>query len=346
MKQRNTFTRYWQFMIVAVFAAVAFLFWMVVCPSLLSDREQTMLFLLTADYFHQRIIVPGGLARYLGEFVTQFFCVKSAGAAVFTILLLLAQWLSLTILHRQGFRDTIKVFLLSFVPSVILWFLATLPSVSMTLIAAVVIVLAAMALMPLKKVPSVVYIAVMVPVCYWLAGPMTWLLVIYALFSWFRTFKSLPWALYLSACAALLLFFSIMYSSFHVSYPMSQLMSGIDYYWSEPYTPKFKQTMEVSDQMLLRGYVNSSQRNAFEAMELTPNYNKSARVLLRLTDTSIATGQYELALKYISLLEETLFYKERARKLRNLVEKPELLKGTSYDNLKKIYQTTADEFFL
>lgn len=346
MKQKKSVTAYWKVAVWAAFAVASFLYWCYVSPSLLSDREQTVLFLYNGDYFMQRIVVPGGLARYLGDFLTQFFCKPNTGACAFALLLLLVQWFSLVILRRHGMGRTFPTFLISFLPSVVLWFMATRPSVTMTLVVAVALVIAVMALMPRKMVPSLVYSALMVPLCYWLAGPSTWLFVAYALFCWLRLMSSRLRALAYGAALSVLMLFCIIGSSYFVSYPTSRLMSGIDYYYSEPYTPHFLHIMEVSDNMLVNGYVNSSQRNAFEAMELIPNYNKSARVLIRLIDTSVITEQYELALKYISILDETLFYRKKARQMRRFAENPQLIKGTNFEKLNNHYKTTKDEFFM
>ena len=55
--------------------------------------------------------------------------------------------------------------------------------------------------------------------------------------------------------------------------------------------------------------VNTSQRFVFEAMEAIPNHRKSARCLKRLAETNLINGQYEVARKYLHLLQKTLFYK-------------------------------------
>ena len=102
-------------------------------------------------------------------------------------------------------------------------------------------------------------------------------------------------------------------------------------------------TSEVAMQI---GMVNIAQRSVFEAMEAIPNYNKSARALRRLVETNIITGQYEAALKYIAILEETTFYRGVARKMKPLAEHPEKIKDfPSYQRLKEIYDKGEDVFF-
>ena len=57
------------------------------------------------------------------------------------------------------------------------------------------------------------------------------------------------------------------------------------------------------------GFVNTAQRFAFEAMEALPDYQKSSRAVMRLAETNIINGQYEVAGKYLRLLQKTFYYK-------------------------------------
>lgn len=67
------------------------------------------------------------------------------------------------------------------------------------------------------------------------------------------------------------------------------------------------------------GLVNTAQRYAFEAMEAIPNYNKSGRAVQRLAETNLINGQYEVAEKYLKMLDKTLFYKGWAQNRLKLV---------------------------
>ena len=90
-----------------------------------------------------------------------------------------------------------------------------------------------------------------------------------------------------------------------------------------------------------------SQRAAFEAMEYIPNCNKSGRALKNLTEICIITGQYALAEKYLSILDETTFYRQWVRKMRPLVNDPKLIE--QYPFMKKsrdTYLKTKDFFFV
>ena len=84
----------------------------------------------------------------------------------------------------------------------------------------------------------------------------------------------------------------------------------------------------MSDIYMMIGQVGMAQRAAFEAME-----------------SILITGRPEVALKYISLLECTLFYRSWAKKMRPLVERPELLRGTVYEQMKQSYEKSENLIF-
>ena len=68
------------------------------------------------------------------------------------------------------------------------------------------------------------------------------------------------------------------------------------------------------------GMVNTAQRFAFEAQEAIPDFQKSARCYRRLAETNIINGDLDVARKYLSTLENTLFYRRWARETRALLD--------------------------
>ena len=68
------------------------------------------------------------------------------------------------------------------------------------------------------------------------------------------------------------------------------------------------------------GMVNTAQRFAFEAQEAIPDFQKSARCHQRLVETNIINGDLDVARKYLSTLENTLFYRRWARETRALLD--------------------------
>lgn len=69
------------------------------------------MFLFTSDYFREVVLVPGGLAVYLGRFLTQFFIKPVAAAAIIALMFAVTQ--------RLTYRTT-NAFSLSFIPAFIL----------------------------------------------------------------------------------------------------------------------------------------------------------------------------------------------------------------------------------
>ena len=61
------------------------------------------------------------------------------------------------------------------------------------------------------------------------------------------------------------------------------------------------------------GLVNTAQRFAFEAMEGIPDYSKSGRMMKRLAETNLINGEYDVARKYLQMLNKTIFYRPWAQ---------------------------------
>lgn len=102
----------------------------------------------------------------------------------------------------------------------------------------------------------------------------------------------------------------------------------------------------MSDVYMQMAMVNMAQRAAFEAMESVPNHNKSGRALLRLTETNIVTGQYDVARRYIGILQQTLFYRGVVEKLNAIVKQsPEAPLPSTYAPLREAFLYTGDAFF-
>ena len=103
----------------------------------------------------------------------------------------------------------------------------------------------------------------------------------------------------------------------------------------------------VSDIAMQMNLPTISQRAIFEAMEFAPNYNKSGRALQRLVETNIITGNYKAALKYLSILEETTYYRKWALQMRPMVEHPELIKKNPFfRQAQETFARTEDLFFI
>jgi DNA polymerase III psi subunit len=93
--------------------------------------------------------------------------------------------------------------------------------------------------------------------------------------------------------------------------------------------------------------VNRAQRAAFEALVTTKSTNAKTRALQRLTETALVTGQYEIARKYISILEEEGSVDKWLKDIKPLAEHPERIEQHPvYQQLRQNHEKVEDQFFL
>lgn len=158
-----------------LFAVAVALFWAFPYRCALSYQEQYQLFLFTPSYFTERISVPGGLADYAGEFITQFYYVYAIGAILLALVFFCLQRLTWVLMRRSGVSQS--WYLLSFIPAVALWALMgnenVLLSFAIALLAMEELMLHYIIVRDHSRgwVAPAVYLLIAVPVGYWLFGP-------------------------------------------------------------------------------------------------------------------------------------------------------------------------------
>jgi uncharacterized protein YneF (UPF0154 family) len=418
-----------QWLLTLALGVMVFLFWEYRYPFALTYQEQFQMFLFDGDYFWERMAEPGGLARYIGEFLTQFYNSITIGATILAVLYILLQRLTWRLMNSRPVSPLVSVkyyYVLSFLPALIVWYAMGDESVMLTYVVALLMAMAvALAWRNWSSewaqwVKWVVAI-VLIPVVYWLIGPLVLLVAV----------LMIPWTM---AVAAVLYSLALILLSAHfVPFPMSRVFLGIDYYrfpdtvpymlmaipvviwimalfvkklpqpkqwvvyaqalilavlilvpkeygydakkyelmeydylvrvkdWNgiiakaekqtpdlpmsvnatnlalgitnqlgerafefyqrgsegllPPFERNFSTTLLMGEVYFYLGLVNTAQRFAFESMEAIPNYNKSARAVKRLVETNLINGQYEVARKYLQLLEKTIFYRPWAKQM-------------------------------
>lgn len=232
-----------------LFAVAVALFWAFPYRCALSYQEQYQLFLFTPSYFTERISVPGGLADYVGEFITQFYYVYTIGAILLALVFFCLQRLTWVLMRRSGVSRS--WYLLSFIPAVALWALMGNENVLLSF---------AIALLGMEElmfhyiivrdhsrgwVAPAVYLLIAVPVGYWLFGPVVIGVALSATYNPYRpyeTSQTLPeravksnsqtlltpygWAL-----LSVLYFVLIVWLCGHfLQYPYYKLFGGINYF--------------------------------------------------------------------------------------------------------------------
>ena len=85
------------------------------------------------------------------------------------------------------------------------------------------------------------------------------------------------------------------------------------------------------------GMINVAQRTVFEAQEAILDFQKSGRCYQRLAQTNLINGQYEVARKYLTALQKTLFYREWANETLQLLSNEQAIsKHPEYGRLRQM----------
>jgi len=215
--------KYSPWLLTLAFGIAVFLFWRYRYPFALTYQEQLQLFLFDNNYFTERMAEPGGFARYVAEFLVQFYNGVTIGAAIIALLYMLVQRLTWRLMKIKNLELRMKrYYALSFIPAIILWYAMGDESVMLTY--AVALVMAQCAVLALRKnflhslLHSYISLLIIIPALYWLIGPMV--LLVAALM--------MPWTV---AVPALVYGFALLLLSAHyLPFPMSRVILGISYY--------------------------------------------------------------------------------------------------------------------
>lgn len=223
----------WKTGLSVLFGVVALLFWGIVYPAHLAYQEQFQLFLFDADYWWERVAVPGGFADYIAEYLTQFYYYTWAGAVILALLYVLLQRLVWKLMKEQGAADV--YYPLSFLPVFLLWrFMGDENAMLSGVVALLLALLTSCRYADLKGGwRRAAYILFVLPLLYWAAGPVHFFFMGWVMlreFLWSLKDRNLwggvgiCWGVGLwGVCCPLL-------ASMWVQYPVFRLMSGIGYY--------------------------------------------------------------------------------------------------------------------
>ena len=200
-----------------VFGIWVFLFWWHRYPFALAYQEQLQLFMFDDDYFCNRMAEPGGLARYIAEFLVQFYNGLVFGALIIAVLLMLVQRLTWRLMHTDSH------YALSFLPSVMLWYAMGDESVMLTYVVALLMAMAAAwgwKSWSSKWAQWVKWLVLLliIPLLYWFVGPLVLLVAL----------LMTPWSIVVQG--VLYSFALMLFSAHYLPYPMMRVLSGVGYY--------------------------------------------------------------------------------------------------------------------
>ena len=240
-------SKYWKIGVSLLFGVAVFLFWWLACPALLSFQEQYQLFLMDGDYIGQLLVVPDGFARCVGEYLTQYYINHALGALVLAIIFVIIQRLVWRLMAAVS--DTASGhYALSFIPVLSLWLMLGDESVLLTFAIALILALATMWVYEVAGKRLRVYLIILlIPLLYWLAGPVVLMFAAWVTIRQFQTMDSKWTGLLIGVLAIIYALACILVSSWLVPYPLFRLFYGIDYYrFVEVYYWMFLITMVLS----------------------------------------------------------------------------------------------------
>ena len=118
---KNLMIKTWKPLLSLLFGVAVVIFWAVPYVGGLCFQEQYQMFLFDTGYFLERIVLPGGLADYISEFLVQFYYMPVLGGAIIALLLMGIQTAVWGLMKQYGARHDFPGYLLSFLPSIALW---------------------------------------------------------------------------------------------------------------------------------------------------------------------------------------------------------------------------------
>lgn len=183
-KKTHSITTYILTAIYIAVAAILYWFWVVPYRAALGYREQLQLFQTTGAYFLSMLPRAGGMATYIGEFLTQFFNNYWIGAAIMSGMLALFLLSCYKMIRKSApFMSKYAALALAFIPlDALLLFLGN-PDVTMNFIVAITAVMwlsclyfqldAYNAKAKQQAIKEYILMALFTSLLYWLCGPAT-----------------------------------------------------------------------------------------------------------------------------------------------------------------------------
>ena len=216
IRMKRFLSKHADWLLTLFFGLVVFLFWECRYPFALTFQEQLQLFLFDGDYFCERMAEPGGLARYVGEFLVQFYNATVIGALILAILFMMVQRLTWRLMRCEDY------YYLSLIPALVLWFAMGDENVMLAYVVALIMAMGCiLGLRPLERlnlIGRVIIALVVLPLLYWLIGPLALLVAVCMVPTW------------LAGLAVIYVVALVLVSAWLLPYPLVRLAVGIGYY--------------------------------------------------------------------------------------------------------------------
>ena len=232
---KNLMIKSWKPLLSLLFGVAVVIFWSVPYMSGLCFQEQYQMFLFDIGYFLERIVLPGGLADYISEFLVQFYYMPVLGGTIIALLLMSIQAISWGLMKQYGMKAVFPGYLLSFVPSIVLWCAMG----DQNLLLSFVVALSGALLMGWihnrfhNRLVKVVFELVSTALVYWFLGPVVFLYAALMIGDTLMKGKQnghILASLGYSACLLILTVAWILLTTQSLQYPLYRIFSGLNYY--------------------------------------------------------------------------------------------------------------------
>ena len=232
---KNLMIKTWKPLLSLLFGVAVVIFWAVPFVGGLCFQEQYQMFLFDTGYFLERIVLPGGLADYISEFLVQFYYMPVLGGAIIALLLMGIQAAVWGLMKQYGARHDFPGYLLSFLPSIALWCAMGDQNVLLSFVVALfgALVIGWIHNRFHNRLVKVVFELVSTALVYWFLGPVVFL---YAALMIGDTLKNAQQkgnflsGIGYSVCILVLTIAWILLSTQTLQYPMYRILAGLNYY--------------------------------------------------------------------------------------------------------------------
>ena len=273
-----------QYICSAVFGVAVFLYWTLLYPYALGLQEQNQLFLFTWDYLLERIVIAGGLADYISEFITQFNFVPYLGEALMAVVFVIFQ----RSLAKALGRDDLYAF--SFIPPVMM--LVYMGDIYVLLSYLVALIVAVQLCICYNKRQGLVWAGIATVLGYWLIGPAVFVFTLFVCIKEKNAGSLILFALAVLAVVASKL-------TYMHQYPWKTVVFGVNYYRKPITVPAMQLVIAGFTLMIsvLAGYL--------------PKLKKAAGILIYVT--VLAGGALAVHLTYKKDIVEIIAYDQLVR---------------------------------
>ncbi|MFZ2249585.1 MAG: DUF6057 family protein, partial [Segatella copri] len=232
---KNLMIKTWKPLLSLLFGVAVVIFWAVPYVGGLCFQEQYQMFLFDTGYFLERIVLPGGLADYISEFLVQFYYMPVLGGAIIALLLMGIQAAVWGLMKQYGARHDFPGYLQSFLPSIALWCAMGDQNVLLSFVVALfgALVIGWIHNRFHNRLVKVVFELVSTALVYWFLGPVVFL---YAALMIGDTLKNAKQkgnvfsGIGYSAGILILTIAWILLTTQTLQYPLYRIFAGLNYY--------------------------------------------------------------------------------------------------------------------